>query len=109
MDHAHQPLSYEMSSGKSRLQNKGGGGVVIQALEKSQLERFEMAVRMSILKQVTESDWVMHINYCITSNQRVTPLKSVNLNIQACLQACSRLQESKESGSGKVAWKPHGG
>ena len=23
----------------------------------------------------------MHINYCITSNQRVTPLKSVNLNI----------------------------
>ena len=56
MDHAHQPLSYEMSSGKSRLQNKGGGGVVIQALEKSQLERFEMAVRMSILKQVTESD-----------------------------------------------------
>ena len=40
-----------------------------------------MAVRMSILKQVKESDWVMHINYCITSNQRVTPLKSVNLNI----------------------------
>ena len=40
-----------------------------------------MAVLMSILKQVTESDWVMHINYCITSNQRVTPLKSVNLNI----------------------------
>ena len=23
----------------------------------------------------------MHINYCITSNQHVTPLKSVNLNI----------------------------
>ena len=40
-----------------------------------------MPVRMSILKQVKESDWVMHINYCITSNQRVTPLKSVNLNI----------------------------
>ena len=40
-----------------------------------------MPVRKSILKQVKESDWVMHINYCITSNQRVTPLKSVNLNI----------------------------
>ena len=82
------------------LQNKRGGcGVVIQTQRKGgprppwlppldpplvsthQLERFEMAVCMSILKQVTESDWVMHINYCITSNQRVTPLKSVNLNI----------------------------
>ena len=77
------------------LQNKGGGwssrpwrkgGPTLPPLDlplmnTHQLERFEMAVRMSILKQVTESDWVMHINYCITSNQRVTPLKSVNLNI----------------------------
>ena len=28
----------------------------------------------------------MHINYCITSNQRVTPLKSVNLNIHQLYQ-----------------------
>ena len=76
------------------LQNKGGGGghpdpakrgaQATQApplMRTHELERFEMAVRMSILKQVKESDWVMHINYCITSNQRVTPLKSVNLNI----------------------------
>ena len=95
MDNAHQPLSYEMSSGKSRPSEWGGGGLVIQTQQKRgaqatqapplmrthELERFEMAVRMSILKQVKESDWVMHINYCITSNQRVTPLKSVNLNI----------------------------
>ena len=76
----HWVMKWAVANPDFRIRG-GGGGVVIQALEKSQLERFEMAVRMSILKQVTESDWVMHINYCITSNQRVTPLKSVNLNI----------------------------
>ena len=96
----------------SRPWRKGGPTLPpldLPLMNTHQLERFEMAVRMSILKQVTESDWVMHINYCITSNQRVNPVKVSKSQYSPALQACSRLQESEESGSGKVAWKPHGG
>ena len=66
-----------------------------------QLERFQMAASMSILKHVKESDWVMHreIHYCITTCYPISVSKS----------ACSRLQDSEESKSRKVAWIPHGG